>query len=141
MCRLTSLLCDVLTMVQFLCALPPSLRPAWSKRMAELLSPGGRLVCLEFPTYKEPSAGGPPFAMPSKLYRALLSRPGEVISYDQNGEFVEEQIGGNSGKGLQQIAHFQPRRTHPAGLKDGEVTDRIGVWAHPQASNRTESIK
>lgn len=43
---------DLIYDYTFLSALPPALRPAWSKRLQELLAPGGRIVCLEWPTHK-----------------------------------------------------------------------------------------
>jgi hypothetical protein len=119
--------------IQFLSALPPSLRPAWSKRYSELLSAGGRLVCLEFPTYKEPSTGGPPWALPPKIYLAHLPRPGDELPYGDDGSLLEDKLEAPSGKGLQRIEHFTPKRTHGIGYNaQGEVTDRVGVWAHPK---------
>ena len=118
-------------MVKFLCALPPVMRPKWSKRYNELLSPEGRLVCLEFPTFKTPSAGGPPWALPPKIYEAHLPRPGEELSYGESGELLESKLGDPVSNGLQRIAHFQPKRTHEIGVNsEGKVTDWIGVWAH-----------
>jgi len=37
------------------------MRPAWAKRMAELIRPGGILICLMFPISNH--VGGPPFAL------------------------------------------------------------------------------
>ena len=108
------------------------MRPAWSKRYQELLSPEGRLVCLEFPTYKPPSTGGPPWALPPKIYMAHLPRPGQELPYGEDGSLLEEKLGEPSKDGLQRIEHFQPKRTHEIGYNEqGEVTDWIGVWAHP----------
>jgi len=124
---------DLIYDYTFLSALPPSLRPAWSKRMAQLLSPEGRLVCVEFPTYKPPSSGGPPWALPPKIYLAHLSRPGEELAYSPDGDLLESHIQGPANHGLQRIDHFQPRRTHQIGYDDhGNVTDWVSVWAHPK---------
>ena len=59
---------DVIYDYTFLCAIPPQLRPKWSKKMSELLAPGGSLICLEFPLAKSPTAGGPPHGLSSELY-------------------------------------------------------------------------
>ena len=92
--------------------------------MAELLSPRGSLVCLEFPTYKSVEAGGPPFAAPPEAYLASLSPPGVV-----NGQ------AGASAKGLERVAHFHPARTHQMGMdEEGRVRDYVSVWRHPVAS-------
>src|SRR3954465_9314139 len=104
------------------------MRPAWSKRYVELLAPEGRLVCLEFPTYKPPSTGGPPWALPPKIYLAHLSRPGQELPYAEDGELLESKLDGPSKDGMQRIAHFQPKRTHSIGYsQDGQVTDWISV--------------
>jgi hypothetical protein len=115
-----------------LSALPPSLRPTWSKRLDELLAPEGRLICLEFPTYKPPSTGGPPYALPPKIYTAHLPRPGKELPYAEDGELKELEIGESSKEGLQRIAHIKPKRTHGIGYaEDGSITDWISIWVHP----------
>lgn len=107
------------------------MRPAWSKRYNELLAPGGRLICLEFPTYKEPSTGGPPWALPPKIYMAHLPRPGEELPYEEDGDLLEEKLGPPNAKGLVRIAHFQPKETHKIGYdENGKMTDWMSVWAH-----------
>lgn len=71
----------------FFCALPPEARPKWAARMSQLLSsdPEARLICLEFPTYKAPDTGGPPFGLSPDTYVAHLSRPGEELPYSSEG--------------------------------------------------------
>ncbi|KAF2153897.1 S-adenosyl-L-methionine-dependent methyltransferase [Myriangium duriaei CBS 260.36] len=112
----------------FFSALPPESRAKWAGRMAELLAPGGRLVCLEFPTYKDPKTGGPPWATPPKEYVAYLSRPGEKVKYGEDGHVVDidEEKPSRSEKGLVRVAHFQPERTHEI----GKGTDWLSVWKH-----------
>lgn len=107
------------------------MRPAWSKRFNELLSPTGRVVCVEFPTYKPPSTGGPPWALPPKVYLAHLPRPGQELLYDEDGNLQENKLGEPSNDGLKRMAHFQPKWTHEIGYNEaGEVTDWVSVWAH-----------
>jgi hypothetical protein len=123
--------------LQFLSALPPALRPAWSRRFNELLAPAGRLVCVEFPTNKAPDTGGPPWALPPKIYEAHLPRPGKELLYGEDGDLVEKQVGPELKEGLVRLAHFQPRRTYASGKdENGNITDKVGVWAHeaPQIS-------
>jgi len=110
----------------FLCALPPTLRPAWSDRMSSLLSPTGRLICLEFPTYKPPSTGGPPWALPPVVYEEILTRPGEEIQYDKEGNVVVQMPVKDNAKALVRTAHWQPERTHEV----GKGTDWVGIWKH-----------
>jgi hypothetical protein len=107
------------------------MRPAWSKRFNELLAPGGRVVCLEFPTYKPASTGGPPWALPPRIYLAHLPRPGEELAYGDDGELLEEKLDPPSKKGLVRIVHFQPAKTHDIGYDaEGKMTDWMSVWAH-----------
>lgn len=90
-------------------------------------------MCLEFPTYKPPSTGGPPWALPPKIYMAHLPRPGEELPYGEDGSLLEDKLGPPSKNALQRIEHFQPKRTHEIGYNaEGEVTDRVGVWAWPK---------
>ncbi|KAF2435499.1 S-adenosyl-L-methionine-dependent methyltransferase [Tothia fuscella] len=116
---------DIVYDYTFLCALEPSFRPKWSHQMSRLLSPTGKLICLEFPTYKDPSTGGPPFALPPQVYEMLLPYPGEALKYGKDGHVVVEERQLNK-KGLKRIAHWQPERTHEV----GKGTDWIGVWQH-----------
>lgn len=118
--------------IKFGCALPPVLRPAWSKRYHELLSTEGRLICLEYPTTKSPTLGGPPWAMPPKIYEGHLPRPGEVLPYNtENGELEAQKLSSPPQDGLKRIAHFHPKRTNRGGYdEDGNVNDWIGVWSH-----------
>ena len=107
---------------KFLSALPPSMRPAWSKQMRNLVNFTGSLICIEFPTYKEPGSG-PPWALPPEVYVGHLEHPGEQIPYDQDGRIVIEQRPTSTG-GFTRIAHWQPERTHEI----GKGTDWVSVW-------------
>ncbi|OAA63449.1 Thiopurine S-methyltransferase [Niveomyces insectorum RCEF 264] len=111
----------------FFCALHPSMRAAWSLRYAQLASPRAetRLICLEFPTFKEPSSGGPPFSAPPSVYLAHLSHPGKEQEYDHEGKLLNERDENTVGPRFQKIAHWQPDRTHDV----GRGTDWVSVWA------------
>lgn len=117
-------------LLQFLSALPPSLRSFWAARMTQLLSRSGALICLEFPTHKLASSGGPPWSLPSTVYLELLKWPGKEISYDASGLVIETDEAKMSGKGLVRAAHYVPERTHGMGTVDGVVRDCISVWRH-----------
>ncbi|ETS82188.1 hypothetical protein PFICI_07190 [Pestalotiopsis fici W106-1] len=122
---------DLIFDYTFFSALPPSVRPRWAKRMAELLAPGGRLVCLEFPRTKPSSEAGPPWATPSHAYVAYLGRPGEEPATDEHGGVLEDQVVEQPEKGgLRRILYQAPPRTHPAGVKEGQTIDRVSVWEH-----------
>ncbi|KAK6513461.1 hypothetical protein TWF281_005086 [Arthrobotrys megalospora] len=94
---------DVVYDYTFLCALDPSqgLRELWAKRMAELVSGGGVLICLEFPLYKDLELPGPPWPLREEIYKGLLENVG----------FVREM-------------YVKPRRY----LESGEGSDMVSVW-------------
>lgn len=110
----------------FLCAIPPELRPKWSKRMSELLAPEGSLICLEFPLAKSPKAGGPPHGLSSELYVQLFKQPGEDVKYDEDGHAVDDKRALDDRRGLVRVAHWQPERTHQV----GKGTDMVSIWKH-----------
>ncbi|KAI4164153.1 MAG: hypothetical protein LQ342_002117 [Letrouitia transgressa] len=122
---------DLIYDYTFLCALPPSMRPAWAHRMSQLLSakPSGQLICLEFPTYKEPSTGGPPFGVTPNTYLEHLSHPGIELPYNDAGQVVEGARPQPSTGGLERTAHWQPEKTHEI----GKGTDWVSIWRHDQS--------
>lgn len=121
----------LLTIMQFFCALEPSMRPKWALRQTQLLapSPTGNLICLEFPRHKDPQAPGPPYASPSEAYVAHLSHPGEQVPYDAKGVVKHEPLRAPSKEGLERVAYWKPERTHEVGQGDnGVIHDRVSIW-------------
>ena len=106
------------------------MRPVWSGRLAQLLSPTGVLVCVEWPSTKDPKSGGPPWPLPPSIYTAHLPRPGQKLAYSEDDVLLKEKIGPEAKDGLQRVAHFHPKKTHNAGISNGSVTDYVGVWKH-----------
>ncbi|KAK2806779.1 hypothetical protein FQN50_005641 [Emmonsiellopsis sp. PD_5] len=122
---------DLIYDYTFFCALNPVLRPKWALRMSQLLapSPHGNLICLEFPTEKDPVNQGPPFASPPAAYMEHLSHPGEDIPYNENGHIKRDPLREVSPNGLERVAHWQPQRTHDVGKdEDGRVQDWVAIW-------------
>ncbi|KAG5914103.1 hypothetical protein E4U53_004709, partial [Claviceps sorghi] len=112
----------------FLCALPPSARPNWSSRITQLLAPSGHLICLEFPSGKPLSEGGPPWGLTPEVYEALLSAPGTPVAYhDDTGRPVERVPAKPHPRALHRLSLIKPTRTHEGGE---EVPGRhmISVW-------------
>ncbi|KAF2458651.1 thiol methyltransferase [Lineolata rhizophorae] len=120
---------DLIYDYTFLSALPPSSRPEWAARMSDLLAPSGYLICLEFPTYKPPSTGGPPWALPPAVYEQHLSHPGEKVPYDAEGNIKADHGIKPNSRNLQRIAHWMPERTHDI----GKGTDWVSIWRHPSS--------
>ncbi|KAF3783955.1 putative thiol methyltransferase 2 [Nymphaea thermarum] len=84
------------TTESFFCAIDPSMRSAWAKRMHELLTVDGELIILMFPV--DDHSGGPPFKVSFEAYDEVLRALGfEVIKVEDNGYAVESRKG-NTGK-------------------------------------------
>ena len=83
--------------------------------MSQLLTIDGSLICLEFPSSKDPKLGGPPWALPAPVYQQHLSNPGEHIAYKGDGHIVEKSTLPSKPASLRRMAHFQPERTHEIG--------------------------
>ena len=112
---------------QFLSALPPSFRPRWALRMSSLLTRDGNLICIEFPSAKDPKLGGPPYALPSSVYVEHLAHPGEELLYNEDTGHVKEGVSHASNSvALHRIAHWRPARTHEI----GKGQDWVSIWRH-----------
>lgn len=79
----------------FLCALDPSQRPAWAKRMAELIRPEGVLATLLFPVMEAPPEyEGPPWPLDPDAIVATLDGKFRLVSL----ESVSQSLEGREGK-------------------------------------------
>lgn len=94
--------------------------------MSKLLgsSSASRLVCLEFPLFKDPKTGGPPFGLQPEVYTAHLSSPGSQIPYTAEGYVDGDSQPESTSGSLERIVRWKPERTHPVG-KD---TDHVSIW-------------
>ncbi|KAL1801706.1 hypothetical protein ACET3X_002048 [Alternaria dauci] len=124
---------DIIYDHTFLCALPLLLRPRWATRTRSLLCPTGILVCIEFPAHKPASAGGPPFSLPPTVHVELLKRPGEEVTYDDDGVVVATDRE-ESADALARIAHWTPRKSHAQ--VNGIVPCCVSVWRHKKTAGR-----
>ncbi|KAK9483539.1 S-adenosyl-L-methionine-dependent methyltransferase [Lipomyces starkeyi] len=114
---------DIIYDYTFLCALPPSMRAAWARRMAELLTPGGLLVCLEFPLYKDPALPGPPWGLRG-VHWDILACGGNGLTADLiNAEEQKTDAGPGRGQ-FRRILYVQPSNSYEV----GRGTDMLSVW-------------
>lgn len=107
------------------------MRPKWAQRIDALLSPKGRLVCLEFPSGKPLRDGGPPWGLNPEVYEALLAAPGEPVQYDEAGDGSVVSLPSPKPRddAIRRLSLIKPARTHKAGTnEDGTVKDFISVW-------------
>ncbi len=101
--------------------------------MSQLLGPApqSNLICLEFPTYKPLSTGGPPFGSSPDAYAEHLKHPGKQVRYNEDGHIESDSAAESAEDSLVCIAHWQPKRTHEVGKdENGNVRDFVAIWRH-----------
>lgn len=88
---------------------------------------------------KEETAGGPPWAFPSKVHLAHLTRPGVDLAYAYESDhqvLVESKLKEAGKEGLVRVSYYKPERTHDIGYdEDGNVTDHVSIWMRPENSS------
>ncbi|KAI8818705.1 TPMT family [Fimicolochytrium jonesii] len=89
---------DVVYDHTFLCALQPTLRKDWGKRMAEIIAPGGHLITYMYPLSDH--EGGPPFALSVEVYDSLLSTEFEKLFMEDVLETFESRTRQEYGEKL-----------------------------------------
>lgn len=95
------------------------MRQSWGQRMCEVIIPGGLLVCLEFPLYKDPAIPGPPYGVSESVYWDVLARGGlGILQSDRAVQYEDDQ--GSFIRALR----IKPQRSHLAGMG----TDMISIW-------------
>ncbi|KAK5107691.1 hypothetical protein LTR62_000885 [Meristemomyces frigidus] len=102
----------------FLCALLPESRKDWATRMAELVKPGGYLICLEFPLWKDNRSPGPPWGMTGVIWDLLANGGDGVLMSNGEGE-----VEGGEGK-FERIQYLKPAES----FKQGRGRDMLSVW-------------
>lgn len=99
------------------------MRAAWATRMADLLNPGGQVVCLEFPLYKDPTLPGPPWGLRG-VHWNLLAQGGNGLAEDvmaiEDLDNAESQDAGQFTRAL----YIRPQRSY----ENGRGTDMLSVY-------------
>lgn len=95
---------DVVFDYTFFCALPPTERHRWGKKMKELVAPGGELVTLMFPVVRgRDLEKGPPYTVFPEFYEDALGDDFAQRSLDR----VQGSLPSREGK--EWIARWVPR--------------------------------
>lgn len=93
------------------------MRAQWASRMADLLVPGGLLICLEFPLFKDPSLPGPPWPLQG-VHWNLLFDGGDGIVHTGKAEQ-------RAGHGLfERKWYIKPERSY----ESGKGTDMLSIY-------------
>ncbi|KAL2262877.1 hypothetical protein VTK26DRAFT_9141 [Humicola hyalothermophila] len=113
---------DLIYDYTFLCALLPEMRKDWARRMSELLSPSGVLICLEFPLYKGLEHPGPPWGLREGIYWDMLAAGGTGI-FDSE-EAAQKATQKSAGGAFERVAYLRPPRSYEI----AKGTDRMSIW-------------
>jgi len=97
------------------------LRRSWARRMQELLSLSGILVCLEFPLYKDLDAVGPPWGIKG-VHWDLLAAGNEGILHEA-GSRAEAPPTQRQGQ-FERVRYYKPEQSYT----QGRGTDMLSVW-------------
>ncbi|KAJ5675660.1 hypothetical protein N7462_008557 [Penicillium macrosclerotiorum] len=115
---------DVVYDYTFLCALHPEQRLKWAASMSRILKPGGLLVCLEFPLYKDPKLPGPPWGVKGAHWD-LLSRGRSGIITGEVGDDGKEKNFSEEEKGeFHRALYVKPARSYEV----AKGTDMLSVY-------------
>lgn len=94
----------------------PELRQSWARRMAELIRPGGLLICLEFPLWKDLNEPGPPWGLKG-VHWNLLAEGGDGMNLSSE---PSSPLSGN----FERIRYIHAHKSH----KEGRGTDMLSIW-------------
>lgn len=95
------------------------MRKDWARRMSELLSPIGVLICLEFPMWKPLKAQGPPWGLNGVHYN-LLTDGGDGL-VDESGRLIEPD---KQHGAFERVVYWKP----PVSFEQSRGEDVISVW-------------
>ncbi|KAF3902889.1 hypothetical protein AA313_de0208643 [Arthrobotrys entomopaga] len=112
---------DLIYDYTFLCALLAEMRADWARRMKDLLSPEGILVCLEFPRWKDHQSPGPPWGLDG-VYWNLLAEGKDGILTSLPVPSTENVT--DSGGSFRRLLCYKPDRSYD----QGRGTDMVSVW-------------
>ncbi|KAF3219634.1 hypothetical protein TWF106_007057 [Orbilia oligospora] len=112
---------DLIYDYTFLCALLPEMRFDWARRMKDLLKPGGVLVCLEFPLWKDYQSAGPPWGLDGVYWNLLAEGKDGILT--SAPAFATED--GTDLKGpFTRPVYYKPDRSYD----QGRGTDMMSIW-------------
>ncbi|KAJ5295741.1 S-adenosyl-L-methionine-dependent methyltransferase [Penicillium antarcticum] len=109
---------DLIYDYTFLCALHPTNRREWASRMADLLLPGGLLICLEFPLFKDLSLPGPPWPLKGVYWNLLVEGGDGLVTKDR---VISDSVDGSFVRNL----YIKPETSY----ENGKGTDMLSVYA------------
>ncbi|KAJ5108943.1 hypothetical protein N7456_005618 [Penicillium angulare] len=109
----------------FLCAIDPSQRRNWAKSMGQIIKPGGLLICLEFPLYKDPKLPGPPWGLNGVHWNLLVEGKDGEIRGENIGDDGKEMNSSQTDDGdFRRISYMKPTRSY----EQGRGTDMLSMY-------------
>lgn len=93
--------------------------------MARILKPGGLLICLEFPLYKDPKLPGPPWGLKGVLWDLLAQGGDGVVLGEVGDEGKEKSVTGSGMGNFRRELYAKPARSYEI----AKGTDMISVYS------------
>ncbi|EGX47016.1 hypothetical protein AOL_s00097g62 [Orbilia oligospora ATCC 24927] len=112
---------DLIYDYTFLCALLPEMRFDWARRMQDLLKPGGVLVCLEFPLWKDHQSAGPPWGLDGVYWNLLAEGKDGILT---STPALATRDGTDLKGPFTRLVHYKPDRSYD----QGRGTDMMSIW-------------
>ncbi|XP_072964228.1 probable thiol methyltransferase 2 [Typha angustifolia] len=98
---------DLIFDYTFFCAIDPSMRLDWAKKISDILKPDGELITLMYLVSDQ--EGGPPYNTAVADYKEVLEPMGfKVLSIEDNELAIEQR------KGKEKLARWKRYTTYPA---------------------------
>ncbi|KAJ0969355.1 hypothetical protein J5N97_022232 [Dioscorea zingiberensis] len=91
---------DLIIDYTFFCAIDPTMRAAWAKKIGDILKPDGELLTLMFPIGDE--AGGPPYSVSVPEYEKVLNPIGFKVI-----QVVDNELAINQRKGREKLGRWK----------------------------------
>lgn len=99
--------------------------------MARVLKPNGLLICLEFPTYKDPQLPGPPWGLKGVHWNLLALGGTGIITGEVGDDGKEKGVDGSEAGNFWRVLYVKPERSYEV----AKGTDMLSVY------ERKESIR
>lgn len=92
--------------------------------MARVLKPGGLLICLEFPMYKDPQAPGPPWGLKGVHWDVLSLGGSGVITGEVGDDGKEKAVTVPEQGDFRRVLYIKPARSYEV----AKGTDMVSVY-------------
>jgi hypothetical protein len=93
--------------------------------MARVTKPGGLLICLEFPLYKDPKLPGPPWGLKGVHWNLLAEGGDGIITEEVGDDGKERKLASSEIGDFRRVLYVKPARSYEV----AKGTDMVSVYA------------